>query len=518
MNTLSFLIIKKFKNRLIEIIKKPSQLIMMLVFVLLIGFTVFSGETGHSQAPHRDINEFYSAVMLLYTFAFILVSKNGFSNGASMFSMADVNLIFVSPFKNTSVLFYGLISQLGRSLTLGLFILYQSALVRSTYGVTFGGLVVVLVGYGLTVFLSQMLAMLIYSLTSSDDKKCNIAKTVYYSVIGVFAAYLVLSALKMGSFNLQNLVAASKSVVIRFFPVSGATALAVEGVLSQNTAYIICALIYVAIFCALFYAVVYFLGNDYYEDVLKSAEVSFSAITSRKEGKVQENVPRNIKTGKTGFDKGFGASVLFEKHKKENRRSRTFSLNGLSLVFIGLSVVYSFIMPDPVAIFALNAYMLTMGVASGRWAKELTLPYVYLIPEKSSKKLFYILKEQIPHLIIESILCFIPVYFILHLTIFETVGMIVARVSFGFIFTGINLLLQRLFGHSDKKLLVLMVYFLFIVLFTLPSIASAVFINGFLPFNPEFSYIAMAIVNTVISAVLIFCCRNILQFADYNNK
>lgn len=517
MSALSYFVTRKFRNRFLEIIRKPSQLILLILFVLMIGFSVFASEVSH-YGEYRDINELYSAVTLLYTVVFILVSKNGFSNGASIFSMADVNLIFVSPFKNTKVLFYGLLSQLGRSLTLGLFILYQSSLVRSNYGVGYEALVYIFIGYGVTVFLSQMLAMLIYSLTSSDDKKCTLAKVIFYSVIGMFAAFLLLGCVKLGGINLENLVAVSGTALIKAFPVSGMVSLAVEGMISGQIKLVLYGLIYCVIFCGAFYLIVYFTAKDFYEDVLKSAEVSFTAITARKEGKAQENTPRNIKTGKTGFGKGFGASVFYEKHKKENRRSRTLLLNGTSIVFVVLTAVYCYVMPEPVGIFALNVYMLTIGVGTGRWAKELLLPYVYLIPEKSSKKLFHILREQIPNLILESVLCFVPVYFILKLPVLQTAAMILARISFGFLFIGVNLILQRFMGSNDKKFLVITVYFLLIALFSAPSIAAGVLVGMYLPFNLEFAYMTVGVVNIPVALLIIFCCRNILEYADYNNK
>lgn len=517
MSALSYLTLKKLKNRVKEIFRKPSQLILLVIVVLLICFTAFTSTSGH-YGEYRSIDELYSLVMLLYTAVFILASKNGFSNGASIFSMADVNLIFVSPFKNTKVLFYGLLSQLGRSLTLGLFILYQSSLVRSTYGVDYKALVYIFIGYGITVFLSQMTAMLIYSLTSSDDKKCRIAKGIFYSVIGGFVGILLSGCIRNGGINLPNLVASSNTWIMKAFPVSGIMSLAVEGMLESKYSFVLYALIYCIVFVAVFYGIVYFTAKDFYEDVLKSAEVSFTAITSRKEGKAQEAAPRNVKVGKTGLNKGFGASVLYEKHKIENRRSRTLLVSGTSLVFIVLTAVYCYVMPEPVGIFALNVYMLTIGVGTGRWAKELLLPYVYLIPEKSSVKLFHILREQLPQIATESILCFIPVFFILKLGIFETAAMILARITFGFLFIGVNLILQRFMGSSDKKFLVITVYFILTMLFSIPAMGVGAFMGMYLPFNMEFAYFSMAAANVAVATIILICCRNILEYADYNNK
>ena len=293
---------------------------------------------------------------------------------------------------------------------------------------------------------------------------------------------------------------------------------AVEGMLTGNIQLILIAALYCIVFVAGFYAVVYFTAKDFYEDVLKSAEVTFTAITARKEGKAQENAPRNVKVGKTGFTKGFGAIAFYEKHRIENRRSRSFVLSGTSIVFVVLSAVYSFVLGEPLAIFALNVYMLTIGVGTGRWAKELLLPYIYLVPEKSSKKLLNILREQIPGLAVESILCFVPVYFILQISIIEALAMIAARITFGFLFIGVNLVLQRFFGSNDKKILVVTVYFLLILAFSLPSIVAGAVLGTFLPFNMELCYFAMAVINLPVSALIIFLCRNILEYADYNNK
>ena len=118
----------------------------------------------------------------------------------------------------------------------------------------------------------------------------------------------------------------------------------------------------------------------------------------------------------------------------------------------------------------------------------------------------------------ESIVCFLPLYFILKLNITEVFAMVIARISFGFLFIGINLILQRFTGSSDKKFIVITVYFLLIAVFSAPSIAAAVIMNMYLPFYMEFTYLAMAVVNVPVSLIILLCCRNILEYADYNNK
>lgn len=512
MKALIYLTLKKLKNSIVEYIKTPSKLIPALILIAIMVGSAFMADSHSGHYYTRDITELYAMIFALYSVIFVLISKNGFYNGASMFTMQDVNLIFTSPLKQNTVLSFGLVQQLGRSLMLGFFILFQSGTVCATYGVGFEALIYILIGYGVTVFLAQMTAMVIYSYTSSDDRKCKALKTVYTAVIAAFVLYALYLVYMAGNMTLEGLVAVTQTILAKAFPVSGIIALAVQGAIDADITKILIGVGYCVVFWILYRVAITFINGDYYEDVLKSTEVSFSAIAARKEGKASENAPKNIKTGKTGLKKGQGASAIAEKHKIENRRSRNFILSNVSLVMVAFTLVSALIFKDePVAVFALSIYMMTMGIASGRWAKELSYPYIYLIPESSYKKLLYLVKSEIPSTILESILCCGPLYFICQLTIEETVSMIIGRFSFAFLLIGVNLLLQRLFGESDKKRFIVIFYFLLVMIFSLPGIFTATAIHFVLPFYLGIALISMAIVNTAISLILAFFCRKILE-------
>lgn len=514
MKALSYLLACKLKNSIISVFRTPAKLISFVVLVALLAFPYLTGQhsTLPSSAEYRDINELYAIVLLLYSVIFVLVSKNGFHNGASMFSMADVNMIFTAPVSQGRILSFGLFQQLGRSLLIGYVILFQYSLVNQTYGVGFPVLIYILIGYGITVFLSQMTAMVIYSYTSGNDSRRALVKTVYILVIAAFVAYVPALAHQIGGINISSLVYAARSVIPRLFPVSGIISFAVEGAIEGDLIKIGDGLLYCAVFRVFYRIAILLINSDYYEDVLQSTEASYSAIQARKEGKVAENTPRNIKTGRIGIEKGKGASVIAEKHRIENRRGRVFMLSTMSLVMVCASVLGCFIFRSmPIGVFVMNIYMLTMGIASGRWGKELSYPYIYLIPEKPHIKLWHTLRGEFIPLIAESVLCFAPVYFIMHLSIEEAAGMIIGRISFGLLFISVNLLLQRMFGSSDKKVLVLMIYFLLIVFFSAPGIFAGVFVTMFYPFWFTAAYAVMSTVNFLVAACLAFACRNVLS-------
>lgn len=518
MNAEAFLIARKIKNRIKEALHRPSEIIVGILLFAVIIFTAITGNAQGQESVLRDTQELYAIILALYALVFVLTAKNGFVNGASMFSMADVNLIFPSARSPMRVLTYGLFSQLGRSLMLGVFILYQYGWAHNAYGVSYGFLLAVVLGYALTVFLSQMLAMLIYSLTSGDDRRNKALKAVFYAVIAVFVLYAAYAGYQSENF-LSGAVDGANTLVMKFFPIAGFVQLGVIGFSQGNYVKILIALACTAAFIMLYFVLIRVIHADYYEDVLKATEVSFSAITARKEGKAVETAPRNVKVGKTGFGKGEGASVIYQKHKIENRRGKVAFLDATTLLFAAITLVFAFVTKEALSAFVFSIYMSVFTVGTGRWAKELSLPYVYMIPEKPFVKLVNMLKEQIPSFVIEALITFLPMcFFAYDCTPIEASGYAIAKISFGFLFVSLNLLFQRIFGNGGSKALQITLYFLLAMVFSVPFIAVWIVLTNVFLQGVFVAALCGFAVNTAVAAVTLYCCRNVLQYAEFNNK
>ncbi len=520
MSALGYLYLTKQKNRIREYFRSPSKLIFPIVVLALICMSIFmGGEAGTVNQQYRSIDEFLSIVFIIYTLLFVDISKNGFSNGAAFFSMADVNLLFVSPLKSTGILFYGIIQQLGRSLYMGVIILLQYAVSHEYYGIGVGTMALVALGYGITAFLSQMCSMLIYVFTSSSDKKVKTGKIIYYSVIAVFAVFVIIKSSVDTPFAIQNILAALESEILHLMPVSGLVSLLVEGIVKGAAFKTASAMLLILVFIAVFYLLLSKNRDDYYEDVLSSAEVSYSAITASKENTGFEGLSRNIKKGRAGFGKGWGASAISIKHKTENRRGGLFVTGRMSVVTIAMTVGYSFVVQgDSLTVFALSLYSMLIGVTAGRWMKELSMPYVYLIPEKPFKKLLHTVREQIPVIIFESVLLFAVLHFVLSLSIFETLAMAVSRISFGILFIGSNLLFLKITKRRAKTVITVLLYTLLSSVCSVPAAMCGFYASMiFWPylFVP---YLITVPVNLIVFTVILCLCRNILENSEFNNN
>ena len=521
---LPYLLGTKFKNQIRSFFKSPVKIIYLVVIVVLIGVNMLGGRKAVAQPDRvvRDIGELTAIVTAFYSLMFMLLASKGFNTGASMFSMADVNLVFPAPFRQQSVLFYGLFQQMGSSLLLGLFLFFQYSWMHTLYDVTLPLLLVILLGYAFTVFFGQIAAMVLYTFTSAQHKRRIVFKSVLYSLAGCFLVYVVVSGFVDKTQFLPRAAAAVNSIFTWFFPVSGWTGHAVSGVFTGNVFDILIGVALCAAFIAFIVRLMTRTRQDYYEDVLKSSEIMQSAITARKEGRIGEAAPQNVKVGKMGLGRGWGADTLFHKHRLENRRARVFIMDTMSLIFAVVVIALAFFLKGAglAAVFISATSMQIFSIALGRFNKELTKPFIYLMPEPPLQKILYALAEAVPSSVVEALVIFLPITFIMGLTPVETLLCVIARLSFALLFTAGNIAVERLWGGSSSKTVVMFLYFTVLILMAIPGIVLAVVmmsLNVFAAINVTI-LLSLTIVNIPVSLLVLFFCRNMLQYAELNQQ
>jgi hypothetical protein len=173
------------------------------------------------------------------------------------------------------------------------------------------------------------------------------------------------------------------------------------------------------------------------------------------------------------------------------------------------------------AIFAFSTYIQIFSVALGRLVKELTKPFIYLVPDAPMKKLLQNMRESVAGNVLEAVIIFVPVALILQLTLPEFLLCILARISFSWLFLAGNILVERVFGTVSSKVLVFFFYFTALIILALPGIIVAIVLTSL-----EMTVIsatvtmllAMAICNIPVALFVLYLCRNILQYAELNNR
>jgi hypothetical protein len=304
-----------------------------------------------------------------------------------------------------------------------------------------------------------------------------------------------------------------------FFPAAGWLGMVYGGILTGSVSGLLWGAGLSAAYFALLVTVLLTSDSDYYEDVLGSAEAKQSAITAKKQGTKPAAAPRHVRRRKTGLRRGWGAGVFYYKHRLENRRSACFLLSPTSLIFAAVVIFFAAFTKKLgiITAFSMSTYMQIFSVMLGRLNRELTKPYIYLIPEPPLKRLLWAVAELLPSSAAESVLIFVPVGVLLGLGPADIALCIAARLSFAFLFTAGNVAVERLWGGVTSRTLVVFLYFFMLLLMAVPGvILSIVFYNLFDGLTAAF-LLAFIAANIPVSVLVFYLCRNMLEYAELNN-
>jgi hypothetical protein len=514
---LPYLYLTRLKNAIKELFKKPVRLIYVLFLLGLVVFSLTAGDARAGRDGFRDPAELTAMATAFYILMFLITVQNGFSRGGSIFTMPDVNLIFPAPLSRSRVLFYGLFRQINTSLLLGLVILFQYGWLRNAYGVSYIVLFSLFMGYVATVFLGQITAMTIYTFTSSDEVLRNRLKAVFYLLTGMLVLYAGFYVWQhAGEGVLSAAVTVGNSLMVRCFPVGGWLGWTFAA--SLSAASFVPGLLTSLAWLVLLVCMINYSNRDWYEDVLKTAEFTQSVAAAHREGNL-EVAPDKVRIGRTGIGKGWGADAFYYKHKIENRRGSVFLLSRSSLIFAAIIIIMALFMREGgiAAVFGLATYMQVFTTALGRINKELTKPFIYLVPEPPFAKLVQNLREMVPGTVLEAVVIFVPVGMILNLSWPDVCACILARISFALLFAAGNIVVER-FWSGASKVLVLLLYVVVMVVLAAPGVGLAMVISSHLVLLSEnFTiFLVMAIVNTPVSLLTLYLCRNMLQYAELN--
>ncbi len=542
-SALGYLTFTKLKNQIKDLLRSPAKLIYVVVMAAVLALSVM-GRSGQELEEPMALYNLTAIMTLFYGFMFLMILATGGNSAKTpMFTLSDVTLLFPAPLRPNRVLAYGLMRQLGLSLVMALVLVFQYGWLKVLFDITWVHMALIIAGFALCIFLAAFCSMAVYVYTSGKEnagtvlRSCVIGLTVLYLLWMAWSCRDALLPLLSGSKDYTAALESCAGFLSRFpgllFPAAGWAAGIVGGILTGDTAMVlISAALCVALVVVLLVLVIT-CKNNYYEDVLETAELAQSNVTAQKEGKVNEVVPKNVKVGKTGLHKGWGASALYYKHRIENRRSGVFFLSNMSLIFVAIVLLMSFFMRAAmegdataalIACFAMGTYMQIFSEALGRFNRELIKPYIYLMPEPPLKKLLYAVKETLISDVFEAIVLFVPVGLIVGAGPLDIVFCVIARVSFALLFTAGNILVERVFGTVSSKTLVMFFYIVVLLLMVLPGVAAGAALMAVLSSAVSEAlglaglFLGMAAVNVGISVLVMYLCRNLLQYAELNNR
>ena len=523
MKGLSYLLITSFKNRLLSLKRKPALAVLYgIIFISIILMVIaFHADTNSiNTASYKDIRILYGIIALIGMLYIVIFSSTGLSTGSTLFTMADVGLLFVSPISSRKILLYGLLKQMAATIFSALFILYQIFNLRKNFGLDSKGIVYLFIIYAITLFFCQLLSIAIYIYSNGNPVRKNIVRVIYYGVIVMIViSIFVLQRLHGGSLIENGLILVDNRL-FQSVPVIGWGVMffrsGIEGdILSLTVSlslYILSSMVIISLFTS---------GNaDYYEDVIYSTEITYRRLQDAKEGK--KTLAKNVKVKDkvTGIKKGFGSNAIFYKHLLEGKReSRFLFIDSYTIIAsIGAGIAGKYI-PSVTAgyiILAMLIYIQFFLTMAGKLPMELKRPYIYMIPQRSLHKVVSASLTTIIKSFVDGILFFTIVCVVTKTSPLLNMFLALAYACSGLFFVSFQLLAQRLLGGQPNKIITLTVGLgLFFILLS-PGIGFSIFAVSVLPAALTFLGTLPFTFSSIIISVFIFVlCGDLLDKAEY---
>jgi hypothetical protein len=293
----------------------------------------------------------------------------------------------------------------------GLFILFQGNSLSSAFGVGFGAVFIILLGFILAVSMLQIASLFIYTLTNGNPARKRTTRLICTALFAPLICYAAVALISAGDLN-AALEGVLRSPVFAWTPVAGWASEGIVALISGDVSYALIFFGLIALLGAVLIGYIALDDPDYYEDVLVATETAFEKKRAMAEGQVNTASPsaKPVKVAKTGVA-GFGASTLLHKHLRESFRANRFGLWGLPslLMVAGAALFALFLRGEDGALVVLMQSLMWAQVfliGTGRGLKELYSHYLYLIPESSFSKVVWSNLETVLKTSVESLAIF----------------------------------------------------------------------------------------------------------------
>lgn len=512
MKPLFYIIRKSLKNQIRELTKKPAALVgyifIALFFILMLAITFIMPSSLVRKGSVEVFGAIITAVVLVF---FYFSIKQGINKGSSFFRFSDVNLVFTAPISPKKVLVYGFIQQLMLTFFVMLFVSFQIPNLRNNFPITKLGVLIIYISVFFLFFIMQLVGMLIYSITSKSESIRTKFDKGFNVITGLFFVGFLLVI-----FQTKDLMNAAVIYLnnrwIDYIPFIGwFRVLLLSSVHGVGPVFYL-NMILILLSTALMIFIIYKQKTDYYEDVLAATELNEQRRKDKKEGKANAAWMAG-KARKVQFKyTGTGARAIFQRHILEYKKTGLFFLNKFSLITIafGLASKYFFPHSNIRTVMYCTIYMLFFFSIQGKWAQELSKPYIYLIPAGSASKVFFATLAENFKNGIDGLLLFIVAGFMFKADVVTIILCALSYMSFGAVYIYGDVLSRKLFGETHSKNLEIFIK-MFLLLFLLaPGLFVSVFFANTI-LGEYGSYLILIGYNMLVSGLILLLTKGIFE-------
>ncbi len=519
MNAIVYSWTRSLKNRFLQVLKKPFLIILYLLMVGALGFVLFGMPSLQDAAGEKHVTGYAAILIGVFLFILGLSVVTGLKQGTALFSMADVNLLFVSPVSPRKVLMAGILRQAGVLLAASIFMVFQYPNMRNA-GLDGYALLGLMAAYALLGFSSQVISALLYAFCAGSAQRRKAVNNGITVLCAAIALGFFLS-MRTGTVDIKTaLVAFFGADWWNYVPFLGwARGLAVALATYQWGG----AVVYMLIFLIGIFLCVLLLQKtqmDYFEDVLLAAERANQKQQDAKEGRisVQGDVSAKIKREK-GPLYGHGALAFTGRILREQSRSGVWLLDMYSLGALAGPVMALIFMPQAAmeggwlwGVLNMSVWVMIFFNLTGGIARELNYPVLYLAPAGAFQKLAASMLPQLMKAAVDGLFFAVFSTLVFHGTILEGIFGWASYFGVSTLYAAGVLIVERVLGANKNKALIMVVYIFLLMLLVMPGLIGAMILSESAP--AVVAYLVFLLWCFVISALSVFFCRGVLHNID----
>ncbi len=421
MNACMYVVLKQWKHSLQEKIRRPQFWIGVLVVAAYFALYIYQeiSHTGTTQVIDNASSVYRGSVTMVFLVVAFVGFALGLNRGSSFFRSADINHMFVAPIRSERILFYGILKKCGISVLITLILLMQLTNLRFYFGLGIEEMLILMGAWLLLSICLSILSLAVYSITAVSPVFRKIVLIALYAVSGLIILGVVLSLWRSGT-PFSDIFAFFNDPRIHAIPLGGWAA-----------GFLCCAMDH-QVKLALVYAglllifpligIIAVLKNrsGYYEDVLTSIGHGYGNYLYQNEASVSDVRHKVTRKKSHLMGRSRGEIVLMQRQMTEQKRSFLVLFDRGSLGMLAVAVLtgsvlrslmirgmYPFIMQ--IIALAVLCYTMIFTIPMGKFVDELRKPFIFLIPGKPLKKLFFASLPSVLKAFIEGLICLVVV-------------------------------------------------------------------------------------------------------------
>ncbi len=421
-------------------------------------------------------------------------------SGCVIFQQADVNLLFSSPMKPQSVLLFRLMTQIGATFALSIYLGFQIPNFVINLGLSIWvclGLIAALI---LLILLGQLLQILLYTIGSTHPRIKSRIRPITVGILGVIAAAYVLYWQTSALPPLEAALAFFNAPASRFIPIWGWLKGFCMYVIEGNILGIVLTSVANLATTVLLIWIIWHIRADFYEDAMAKSEETAAAQAAAAEGRsIQRKKDRGDRLRRDELKYGQGANVYFFKAMYNRFRFAHFHVftktaETYLIAALGVSLLLKFVIEinDITAVALVLAGFAFFRSLGNPIMSDTSMDSFVMVPESPWAKVFWSTMGGSLNCLLDLLPALLVATVILGVNPLITLAWMVFILSLDFYSANVGIFIDFSIPTSVAKNIKGVIQIMFIYFGLLPDIVLLI-LGGIFGLFPLFAGIAAAL-------------------------